>query len=111
MEKHKNYFEATIQLRPYKIEVDSWIEKQINKREDVFISRKVKVKGGIDIYLSSQRFARALGNKLKKAFKGELKMSRTLFTQNRMTSKRVYRVTVLFRLKEEENFNDDAENN
>lgn len=105
MMKHDNYFEATLQLRPYNKEIDSWIEKQVNKREDVWIAKKVKVQGGIDIYLSSQRFTRALGNKLKRSFKGELKMSRKLFTQSRLTSKRVYRVTVLFRLKKEEENN------
>ncbi len=94
------YFEAIIQLRPYDDKVYEYIEKAIEKRKGVFISRIDQLKTGIDIYISSQRFARSLGAKLKKQFKGELKNTKKLFTLDRMTSKKVYRATVLFRLKE-----------
>ncbi|MAG78020.1 hypothetical protein CL616_01505 [archaeon] len=94
------YFEANIQLRPYNKEVFEWIMKQIDKRKGVFVSKLVEYKTGIDIYISDQRFARRLGKKLKDTFKGELKITRTLFSQDKMTSKLIYRGTVLFRLKE-----------
>ena len=60
----------------------------------------VEVYTGVDLYVTSQRFARALGKRLKKRFDGELVMSRQLFTRDFYTAKEVYRVTVLFRLKE-----------
>lgn len=97
---HSNYYEAIIQLRPYKDKVVMFIRDQIEKREDVFITKELVLKTGIDFYVTSQKFAVALGRKLKKNFKGELKITRTLYTQNRQTSKKVYRVTILFRLKQ-----------
>jgi NMD protein affecting ribosome stability and mRNA decay len=96
------YFEANIQLRPFDKEVFDWILKQIAKRPKVFVSKFVEYKTGIDIFISDQRFARRLGKKLNDTFKGDLKITRTLFTQDKMTSKLVYRGTVLFRLKPKE---------
>ena len=56
-------------------------------------------KDGFDIYISSQRFARNLGNKMKRAFRdSELKMTRSIYSRNRQTSKDIYRVTVMFRI-------------
>ncbi len=91
------YWEAKIQLRPAKREVVDYIRKQIDKRGNITISRVEELKTGLDFYISSQRFARALGKKLKKAFSGELKMTRKLFTEKK--GKKLYRVTVLFRSK------------
>ncbi len=99
---NKGYFEAVLQLRPENEQVLRFVKKQL-KNSKTKISKEVKSKHGIDLYLSSQRFAISLSRRLKKSFKkGEVKISRSLFTTNRQTSKRVYRVTVLFRLKEEE---------
>lgn len=93
-----SYFEAIIQLRPYNTEVLNFVKKKIEKRENVEISKEVKLKTGIDLYLTSQRFARALGKKLKKTFKGKLVLTRKLHTISKKTGKPLYRVTVLFRL-------------
>lgn len=91
------YYEAILQLRPAKKELIDFVKKKIEEREDVFISKTVELKTGIDFYLNSWRFAVSLGKMLKKSFGGNTKLSRTLFTQSRQTSKKVYRVTVLFR--------------
>ncbi|RME55066.1 hypothetical protein D6777_01810 [Candidatus Woesearchaeota archaeon] len=93
------YFEAVIQLRPYNEEVMRFIENQVKKQDKVFISRVEKLKTGVDIYISSQRFARTLGQKLKRSFKGELKITKTLFGRDKLKSKDIYRGTVLFRLE------------
>lgn len=103
-----SYFEAIIQLRTPCMEIADFMSSQINKRADVFVSEITPLNEGIDIKLSSQRFARSLGAKMKKTFKGELKTSRKLFTLNHQTSKKVYRVTICFRMKKgstEENSN------
>lgn len=101
MEKKKHYrpeyFEAIIQLRPPTDELVRFIISQIKKRKDVFISKIDEFKFGIDIYMSSQKFARALAKKLKDNFKGEMKMSASIHSRDRQTSKELYRVTVLFR--------------
>ena len=101
-EKHARYFEAIIQLRPAETSLVSYVYSLIEAKSDVSISKIEKLKTGIDIYLSSWRAAVAIGKKLKDRFSGELKLSRALHGINRQTSKEVYRVTVLFRLKNED---------
>jgi NMD protein affecting ribosome stability and mRNA decay len=93
------YFEAKIQLRPFNKKVYDFILKQVARRKDVFITKEIKCKTGMDIYLTNQRFSRSLGKKLKDNFKGELKITRTLHSRDRLRSKLRYRATVLFRLK------------
>jgi nonsense-mediated mRNA decay protein 3 len=92
------YFEAVIQLRPADDEVIRFIENQVRKRDDIFISKVEKLKTGVNFWISSQRFARTLGKKLKQSFKGELIITRTLHTRHKLTSKDLYRATVLFRV-------------
>ncbi len=97
--RHKDYFEAILQIRPKNNEVLNFVKKQIEKREDTWIAKQEEFKYGVDIYLSSHRFATALARKLKKVFKGDLKITKSLFKRDKLTSKNLYRVTVLFRLK------------
>ena len=100
MEYPPNYFQGILQLRNCNQEVIDFVENQIEKaeRKDVYVSKKVKVIGGVDIYLTSNKFLRSLGKKLKKSFNGELKESEKLFSRNRQTQKNIYRLNVLFRL-------------
>ena len=95
-----SYYEAILQLRPYNEDVVKFVLVQIKERKNVFIAKEVKLKTGIDLYISDQRFTQALGKKLKKRFKGKLIKSKKIHTVNRLTSKIVYRVTVCFRLDE-----------
>lgn len=100
---HFNYYEAVIQIRPSKKEVLDFIFNQVRKRkDDVFISKREDFKYGTNLFISSQRFARSLGKKLKDNFNGELKITKSLFKRERHTGKDLYRGTVLFRIKEEE---------
>jgi len=94
------YFEAIIQIRPKKKEVLDFVVEKIKERKNVFVSKTVELKTGIDFYVSDQRFARALSKQLKKRFNGEVKLTRKLHTVSKKNGKRLYRVTVLFRLKE-----------
>src|SRR3989344_5989149 len=97
--KHDNYFEAILQLRPATDEVVNFVKNEIENQDYVFISKIVELKTGIDIYLSSNNFAKGLGKKLKHRFKtGILKYSSTLHTRSKLTSKDLYRLTVSFRL-------------
>ncbi len=94
------YFEGILQLRNPNKEVISYIENQFRKNPKEWIANVVGLKsGGFDFYVSSNRFLRKLGRKLKKAFKGEIKHSKKLHSTNRQTSRKVYRGTVLFRLE------------
>lgn len=92
------YFEAKIQLRPFDEDVYRFIQKMVMERKGVHIARVEKLRGGIDIYISSQRYARTIGDQLKRKFKGwELKISSTLHTRDKLRSKDLYRGTVCFK--------------
>ena len=94
---HKDYYEGILQLRNPNEEVIKFIKNQIKKRTNVLITKEEKVNNGIDFYITSQKYLQVIGKKLKKHFRGELKISSRLHTKNRQTSKNVYRVNVLFR--------------
>ncbi|MDD5650761.1 MAG: NMD3-related protein [Candidatus Nanoarchaeia archaeon] len=95
------YFESIIQLRPYDKEVYDFIMDAIEHRKGVSLAKKVTKNYGIDLYISSNRFALALSKQLKKKFDGEMKISRALYGTSHLTSKLLYRVTILFRVKKE----------
>tara|TARA_Y100000310_G_scaffold345498_1_gene465670 strand:+ start:14623 stop:14940 length:318 start_codon:yes stop_codon:yes gene_type:complete len=92
-----NYFQSILQLRPNNQEVLDFVEKQLINN-NIKIGKEVKRKEGVDLYLSNKNFTVSLGKKLKRRFQGELKLSKSIFTKSRITSKDVYRVTILFRL-------------
>ena len=95
------YFESILQLRPNKREILDFVKKQIDKKEKVFISKEINQKTGIDLYLTSNKFAITLGKLLKKRFKGTVKISKTLHTRHKQIGKLLYRVTVCFRLQKD----------
>lgn len=97
---HDKYYEGVLQLRNPKKEVVDKIRKLVEERKDVWIADEKKVRGGIDFYISDQRFLQALGRRLQKEFGGELKSSKRLFGVKRETSKLVYRVFILLRIPE-----------
>lgn len=92
-----NYYQGILQLRDVNDEILAFVRNQIKKRDDVFITKTVKLLNGFDFYITSQKFIRILGKKLKESFGGELKVSSKLHTRNRQ-GKELYRVNVLFRL-------------
>ena len=101
--KHASYFEAILQLRNPYGDVDDiihYVSEKIRERaqEGIFVSKKKKVTNGFDLYLSSNSFAVEIGRELYKRFGGELKISKKTFSQHKLTSKVLYRVTVLFRM-------------
>ena len=101
------YYEAKIQLRPFDEKIYTFIQKMLENRKGVFISRIEKFKFGVDIYISSQRYARTIGDQLKRKFKGwDLIISRTLHTRDKLKSRDIYRGTVCFKKKEIRNGED-----
>ena len=101
--KHAKYYESILQLRNPSGDVDDMVHRvvgSVNSQNaaDIFISKKKKVTNGVDIYLSSNRFAVEIGRDLFRAFGGEFKVTKKLFSQHRLTSRLLYRVTVLFRM-------------
>lgn len=96
---HGAYWEGLIQVRPKDKEVIDFIRTQVRKRNDVHISKEIFFKYGADIYITSQKFTRDIGRKLKNSFDGELKITKKIYGRDRLKSKNIYRATVLFRLK------------
>ena len=101
-EKHARYFEAIIQLRPADPKLVAYVQDFIKRSNQATITNVEELKTGINLFITSKRVAMAVGKRLKVVFPGELTLSRTLHTRDRQTSKDVYRVTVLFRLKPED---------
>lgn len=93
---HTNYFEGTLQLRNPSEKLLEFVKMTVQQDGRAVITKVVPVKGGVDCYLSSQKYLQILGRKLRKHFSGEYKLTSTLHTQNRM-GKLLYRVTILFR--------------
>ncbi len=91
-----DYFQGILQLRDINEEILSFVYNQIKKRGNVAVTRTVKYSNGIDLYITSQKYIRILGKKLKESFGGELKISSKLHTRNKQ-GKDLYRVNVLFK--------------
>jgi len=92
---HSNY-SALIQLRPFNREIYSYVINQCKKYNVDIIDQK-KFDNGIDILIGPQRIIRMLGRKLKRNFKGTLKITYSLHTFDATKSKKIYRSTLLFR--------------
>lgn len=97
MTKNPQYFEGILQLRNPSQEIIDFVADAIEKKENVWIARAQKQKNGIDLYISSNKFLKQIGKKLKEMFCGELIESHTLHSRNRQTSKEVLRGCILFR--------------
>jgi len=99
-EKHADYYEAILQIRPAREDVVDFVLDAVEKRNDVKISKVVELKTGIDFYLTNQRFSRgALARALRKKFKGIVKITKKIYGVDRQTSRVLYRATILFRLR------------
>jgi len=94
---HNQYYEGVLQLRNPTTEVINFIKSQC-KKENVLITKTVKEDEGFDYYLTSRKFLHKIGKKLQQSFTGQLKVSSRLFSKDRLTSKDIYRVNVMFRL-------------
>ena len=107
----KDYFEAIIQLRNTSKDVLSCVRNAIKRRAGgVAVAKELHLKNGVDIYLSSQRYASTIGKLLKKSFKnGQMIESRQLYGMNRQSSRIMYRRTILFKLPIDTQQEPDAE--
>lgn len=93
-----DYYQGILQLREVNNEIIDFAYAQIQKRDNVAVTRIVKYPNGIDMYITSQKFIRILGKKMKEIFGGELKTSSQLHTRSKH-GKDLFRVNVLFRLQ------------
>lgn len=94
---HAKYFEGIMQLRDCPKEIIDWVLQQTEKDDKAAITKIKKVRGGLDLYFTSQKYMRTLGKRLRETYPGEYKQTRTLHTISKKTGKPVYRVTAMFR--------------
>jgi len=85
-----NYFEGILQLRDINTDILSFVEKRIH------ISKKKKVRKGFDFYITDKKILHDLGQALIKNFGGKIKESPTLFSKDRLSSKPIYRLNILY---------------
>ena len=104
---NSQYYEAIIQLRPANEGIFNYVISMVENRKNVFVSKILAKKFGYDLYISDIRYALAIGKKLKTKFNGTLKTSRELYSYDRQTSKKKYRVVVCFRLAEKNEEQED----
>lgn len=92
-----DYFEGILQVRNGSKELLNWIYDRIKADGKAKVTKAKKVTNGVDLYMTDQHYLQNLGKKIKEHQMGILKVSMRLHTQDKMTSKHVYRVTVLFK--------------
>ena len=90
------YFEAILQLREFNKDQFNDIVNFIENNE-CSIARHVEQKGGVDLYLESQKFTQQLGRWIKGKYSCHLTSTRKLHTRDTKANKNLYRVTVCVR--------------
>ncbi len=90
------YYEGVLQVRDAGRETMDAVMAMVEAKE-ARIAKIINIKGGCDIYFEDRRALLSIGEALRKTLGGTLKKSRKLHTFDRQSSKRVYRVSVLFR--------------
>ncbi len=93
------YFQGIIQLRNPNEAIIDFLRRELaaNRHKHIFVGQEKKVKNGIDLYVSSNKFAINVGRKMYNAFGGVLKINEKIHTLDRQSGKDLYRVSVLFR--------------
>ena len=91
------YYDATLQLRPYDEEVINYVKRHMELNQ-VSIAKETKTKYGVDLNITSKKFAVQIGKKLKSRFGGTIKLSKSVLKFGKSASRNLFRVTVCFRL-------------
>ncbi|MFQ5918984.1 MAG: NMD3-related protein [Thermoplasmata archaeon] len=105
--QHGQYYEAILQIRAQKRPVAeeekktvrALIEERVRGDPRLFVTKEEAVHGGLDIYLSSNKAARALAQRVRSHLGGKVTSSPKL--HGRRGGRDVYRVTYAVRLPAE----------
>ena len=90
-----------IQIRPKSKELYDFVKKEL-KKSNTEITQEKPLKEGIDIFIEDSQVAFNLGRKFKSVFKAKPKVTKSLYGENKQKGKRLYKLTVLLRMPEEE---------
>lgn len=94
------YFEGTLQLRNATPEALAFVRKDLAAAAGVHLTKETGHGKDLDFKITSAKYLRALGKRLKQRFNGELHETSKLFSLNKQTGKEIHRVTVLFKLRD-----------
>ena len=92
---HGDYYEAILQVRPGKPQVERFVRDMFKKTTDARISKKKRLKEGVDYYITSHQFAITVGNALVKKFGGSVEVSKKTFGKRQ--GKTIFRRAVAYR--------------
>ncbi len=92
------YYQGRLQLRNCTKEVIQFSRDRIMAADGVQITKEVNVQGGIDFFITSNKFLKKLGRMLKARFTGIMKQTAKLHTEDVQSGKKIYRGTILFRM-------------
>ncbi|MBW2997444.1 hypothetical protein KY349_03855 [Candidatus Woesearchaeota archaeon] len=95
------YFEGTLQIREATPELLDFVRRDIAKhaKDGVHVTKESGKGKNLDLRLTSAKYLRVIGKKLKQKFNGELTETSKLFSRNKQTSKEIHRTTVLFKMR------------
>jgi NMD protein affecting ribosome stability and mRNA decay len=93
--KQGDYFEGVFQLRNIDENIFEFVKKYC-KNHSIFIIKEEKAKNGYDLKISDKKKAHHLAVSLQKSFGGILKINPQVFSQDRQTSKIIYRVNFYY---------------
>ncbi|RME53918.1 hypothetical protein D6783_00450 [Candidatus Woesearchaeota archaeon] len=98
-QKHKDYFEGTLQLRNPTPHTKQFIQNLLLKSHPgVHIAKTIQRKNGYDILLSSNKATYQIAQALHKTFGATIKTSTHLWGHDRQRSKHLQRLTVLVKI-------------
>jgi NMD protein affecting ribosome stability and mRNA decay len=96
--KDTDYLEGVLQLRNADKELVGFVKNDLALHSKEIFVVKEKIKGdSADFILTSSKYIRAMGKRLKQKFNGELSENAKLFSKNKQTGKNIYRINVLFK--------------
>ena len=93
----QDYFEGILQIRNGNQNLLHWVYDKIRADKKATVTKAKKVANGVDLYITDQHYLQNLGKKIKEHQPGILKVSTRLHTVDKMTSRHLYRITVLFK--------------
>jgi|GEM_PF-4572821 len=97
--KAGKYYEGTLQIRNASDEIKGFAQSLVSK-SGVLVCSKKEVESGIDYKLGDSRKINQVAEKLHNAFGGSLERSEKLFSWDRQTSKKVHRISVVYKAPE-----------
>jgi len=98
----EQYYEGILQIRNPKQEAIDYIHRDIayNADQKVKITKMVEHKNGIDIYLTSQKYAQAIAKRLHNEFGGSITLSSRVHTRDTKKNKDLKRISILYVIPE-----------